>query len=74
MKVREILMNIGKPSDEYHGVHGGKGFGSHNTEGERILKFSNDMETMVFNTLLKRREDYLHFRWSRGPDWLFSNM
>ena len=35
----------------YEGVHGGFGYGTRNTEGERILEFSDATEMVVANTL-----------------------
>ena len=32
--------HIGKNAGEYEGVHGGRGFGRRNLEGERILEFA----------------------------------
>ena len=32
--------HIGKNADGYEGVHGGRGFGRRNMEGERILEFA----------------------------------
>src|SRR6266516_3784360 len=37
-------------ADGYEGVHGGKGYGERNTEGEMLLKFADAMKLVVLNT------------------------
>ena len=44
---------------DMEGVHGGNGFGLHNTSGERILEFCDAVYMMVSNTLCKRKKSRL---------------
>ena len=43
--------HVGKASDGYEGIHGGRGFGNRNTEGERILEFCDATGMVVTNTM-----------------------
>ena len=47
---------IGKNADGNEGVHGGRGFGIHNLEGERILEFVVAHNLVVSNSLFMKRE------------------
>src|SRR6267154_2805533 len=42
--------HVGAKADGYEGVHGGKGYGERNTEGEMLLEFANAMKLVVLNT------------------------
>ena len=41
--------HVGKEADGYHGVHGGKEFGSRNMEGELLLEFACAMDLVIAN-------------------------
>ena len=38
--------HVGRDADGYGGVHGGMGFGTRNSEGERILEFCDAVEIL----------------------------
>ena len=40
----------------YERVHGGKGYGVRNTEGEMLLEFADAMELVVLNTWFTKNE------------------
>src|SRR6266516_5497144 len=42
--------HVGAKADGYEGVHGGKGYGERNTEGEMLLEFADAMNLIVLNT------------------------
>ena len=42
--------HVGAEADGFEGVHGGKGFGIRNTEGEMLLEFADAMGLVVGNT------------------------
>src|SRR5206468_11383182 len=47
---------VGEKVDGYEGVHGGKGFGVRNAEGEMLLKFAGAMKFVVLNTWFTKNE------------------
>ena len=51
--------HIAKNADGYEGVHGGRGFGRCNLEGERILEFAVAHNLVISNSLFKKRESHL---------------
>ena len=51
--------HVGKASDGYEGIHGGRGFGNRNTEGERILEFCDATGMVVTNTMFCKRDSRL---------------
>ena len=51
--------HVGELTGGYDGVHGGKGFGTKNAEGESILEFGSAMELAVCNTFFNKPEDHL---------------
>src|SRR6267154_127687 len=48
--------HVGAKADGYEGVHGGKGYGERNTEGEMLLEFADAMKLVVLNTLFTKKE------------------
>ena len=63
ISVSEILFvcgyfngHIGKNADGYEGVHGGRGFGRRNLEGDRILELAVAHNLVVSNSLFTKRE------------------
>src|SRR5206468_9833982 len=48
--------HVGKKVDGYEGVHGGKGYGVRNAEGERLLEFADAMKLVVLNTWFTKNE------------------
>ena len=42
--------HVGAKADGYEGVHGGKGYGIRNIEGEMLLDFADAMKLVVLNT------------------------
>ena len=51
--------HIGKNADESEGVHGGRGFGRRNLEGERIVESAVAHNLVVSNSLFTNRERHL---------------
>lgn len=51
--------HVGPRSDGFEGVHGGKGFGRRNEEGELLLEFADAMELVVMNTWFQKPESRL---------------
>jgi hypothetical protein len=48
--------HVGAESDGFEGVHGGKGFGTRNVEGEMLLEFADAMGLTVCNTWFIKRD------------------
>ena len=48
--------HAGRDADGYGGVYGGIGFGTRNTEGERILGFGDAVGMAVCNTFFKKKD------------------
>ena len=51
--------HIGKNANGYEGVHGGRGFGRCNLEGERIIEFTIAHNLFVSNSLFTKRESHV---------------
>ena len=51
--------HVGRDEDGYGGVHGGMGYGTRNTEDERILEFGNAVGMAVCNTFFKKEDSRL---------------
>ena len=51
--------HVGAAAGGYENVHGGRGFGVRNTEGERILEFATANDLLIGNTLFIKRESHL---------------
>ena len=50
--------HVGAATDGFEGVHGGKGYGIRNTEGEMLLEFSDAMGLTVCNTWFTKRDQH----------------
>ena len=48
--------HVGEEIKGYEGVHGGKGFGKRNREGEMLLEFADAHQLSVMNTWFEKRE------------------
>ena len=48
--------HVGAKAAGYEGVHGGKGYGVRNTEGEMLLEFADAMELVVLNTWFTKND------------------
>src|SRR6266516_668899 len=48
--------HVGTKADGYEGVHGEKGYGERNTEGEMLLEFADAMKLVVLNTWFTKNE------------------
>ena len=55
----DLNAHVGERSDGYEGVHGGRGFGRRNVEGERILEMADALELKIMNTMYKKRQEHL---------------
>ena len=51
--------HVGRGSEGYEGVHGGRGYGTRNKEGDRILEFGSAMDMVVTNTMFSKRDSRL---------------
>jgi len=48
--------HVGAEADGFEGVHGGKGFGVRNVEGEMLLEFADAMGLVVCNTWFTKKD------------------
>ena len=48
--------HVGEDAEGYEEVHGGKGFGVRNVEGEMVLEFAVARELIVVNTWFEKEE------------------
>ena len=48
--VGDMNGHVGAKASEYEGVHGEKGYGERNTEGEMLLEFADAMKLVILNT------------------------
>src|SRR5450432_315163 len=48
--------HVGEKAEGFEGVHGGKGFGSRNLEGEMLLEFADSMSLVITNTWFDKEE------------------
>ncbi|XP_066947144.1 uncharacterized protein [Macrobrachium rosenbergii] len=46
---------VGESADGFEGIHGGRGFGRGNQEGERLLELAEAMNVVVLNTQFENR-------------------
>ena len=51
--------HVGADAGVYGAAHGGQGFGTRNTEGERVLEFAVANDMRVGNTWFKKRDSHL---------------
>ena len=51
--------HVGKASEGYEGIHGGRGYGTRDTEGERILELASATDMVVANTMFDKRDSKL---------------
>ena len=51
--------HVGRDADGYGGVYSGMGFGTRNTQGERILEFGDAVGMVVCNTFFKKEDSNL---------------
>ncbi|XP_066950719.1 craniofacial development protein 2-like [Macrobrachium rosenbergii] len=51
--------HVGESSDGFEGIHGGRGFGRRNQEGERLLELAEAMNLVVLNTQFEKRRIHL---------------
>ena len=51
--------HVGRSSEGYEGIHGGRGYGNRNKEGDRILEFGNATDMVVLNTMFDKRDSRL---------------
>jgi hypothetical protein len=49
--------HVGEKTDGFEGIHGGRGFGSRNLEGEMLLEFAESMGLRVMNTWFEKEEE-----------------
>jgi len=46
--------HVGERSEGFEGVHGGKGYGSRNEDGERLLEFADSTNMKIINTTMDK--------------------
>ena len=51
--------HVGVATDGFEDVHGGRGYGDRNEEGQAILEFAAAKELAVVNTWFQKREQHL---------------
>lgn len=54
MLAGDLNGHVGEGTDGYEGVHGGKGFGNRNEEGDMILEFAMAHSLVVMNTCFEK--------------------
>ena len=52
----DLNCHVGATADGFDGVHGGKGYGARNAEGEMFLELASAMELCVVNTWFEKEE------------------
>ena len=55
----DMNAHVGENCDGYEGVHGGRGFGRRNLEGERLLEVAEATDVVILNTGFKKRRNHL---------------
>ena len=50
--------HVGAGADGFEGVHGGKGFGIRNAEGDMLLEFADAMGLAVCNTWFTKKDSH----------------
>ena len=50
--------HVGAKAEGFEGVHGGKGFGTRNVEGEMLLEFADAMWLAVCNTWFTKADSH----------------
>ena len=55
----DLNAHVGENCGGFEGVHGGKGFGRRNVEGERILELAEALDLTILNTWFKKRKSHL---------------
>ena len=62
----DVNSHFGEKADGYEGIHGGKGYGSRNKEGESLLEFAMANNMVVTNTHFTKKENHL-VTYNSGP-------
>ena len=63
----DMNAHVGENSDGFEGVHGGRGIGERNQEGERFLELAEAMNLVILNTqFMKRRSHLVTYKSGRG--------
>ena len=55
----DMNAHVGDMADGFEGVHGGRGFGRRNQEGERFLEVAEALDMVIINTQFKKRPNHL---------------
>ena len=55
----DLNCHVGETEDGFEGVHGGKGFGIRNNEGERLLEMAEGLDLFVANTSFQKRAQHM---------------
>jgi len=55
----DLNAHVGALKDGFEGVHGGKGYGSRNEEGEMLLEFADAMQLVILNTWFQKDKSRL---------------
>lgn len=51
--------HVGTGNEDYERVHGGRGFGNRNIDGETLLQFSSSFDLAVVNTWFQKSDEHL---------------
>ena len=51
--------HVGKEAGSFHRIHGGKGYGNRNKEGERILESMESLDLALLNTFFCKKDGHL---------------
>src|SRR5207253_5868501 len=55
----DLNAHVGALKDGFEGVHGGKGYGSRNEEGEMLPEFADAMQLVILNTWFQKDKSRL---------------
>ena len=55
----DLNSHVGETGNGFESVHGGKGFGIRNNEGERLLEMAEGLDLFVANTNFQKKESHL---------------
>ena len=51
--------HVGKSAGTFKGIHGGKGFGTRNEDGEKILESAESLGLVLVNTCFEKKKEHL---------------
>ena len=55
----DLIGDVGKNRGVFQRVHGGKGYGQRNREGEKIVESMESLDLALVNTFFNKKEEHL---------------